>query len=502
MRRLETRWRAGTNWPQRLEWIEIAGIRGWTGQKFELRFPIMAIVGENGVGKSTVLQAAASVYRNPVAGEPDNYASDFFPSTAWEEVTGVDIGFSYRNGAESKNGLVRKPTSRWLRNPDRPQRHVAYIDLSRILPISARVGYKRLANEQFTEERFEAFDKTQVTRTSQIMGRDYGAAKISYVDAEARPVPVLVQGGHSYSGFHQGAGETTIAELLRMKIPRYSLVLIDEIESSLHPRAQRRLMRDLAARCVENEWQILLTTHSPYVLEELPEEARAQITQTPDGHRSIMYGVSPQFAMTHMDDRHHPEVDIYVEDLRAMRFLMEILAEKQPDLLRRITIVPFGGATVGKSLGVMVAERRFPRPTVVYLDGDMPEATGCSLLPGSEAPERVVFESLATIDWAEVAARISRQPSRVVDELTRAMTEPDHHRWVNDAADRLDVGGDVLWQSLCSEWAKRLLNDDEVSQVTTPITDAIDGIQAPRRVPSDQPLGQGELFGANFGSSL
>ncbi|MBX5180963.1 ATP-binding protein [Rhizobium lentis] len=30
-----------------------------------------------------------------------------------------------------------------------------------------------------------------------------------------------------------------------MDYPKYGLVLIDEVETSLHPRAQRRLMRDL-----------------------------------------------------------------------------------------------------------------------------------------------------------------------------------------------------------------------------------------------------------------
>jgi predicted ATPase len=62
MRRLQGRWETGTAWPKRLEWVEIEGLRGWEGQRFSLPFPIMAVVGENGAGKSTVLQCAASVY--------------------------------------------------------------------------------------------------------------------------------------------------------------------------------------------------------------------------------------------------------------------------------------------------------------------------------------------------------------------------------------------------------------------------------------------------------
>src|SRR5438132_7673740 len=62
IRRLTAKWESGSGWPKKLEWVEVKGLRGWTGQRFELRYPIMAVTGENGVGKSTVLQAAASVY--------------------------------------------------------------------------------------------------------------------------------------------------------------------------------------------------------------------------------------------------------------------------------------------------------------------------------------------------------------------------------------------------------------------------------------------------------
>ena len=68
VRRLQKTWESNTGWPQRLEWLEIGGLRGWTGQRIELKFPIMAIVGENGAGKSTIIQAAASVYKSRPGG--------------------------------------------------------------------------------------------------------------------------------------------------------------------------------------------------------------------------------------------------------------------------------------------------------------------------------------------------------------------------------------------------------------------------------------------------
>jgi hypothetical protein len=45
--------------------------------------------------------------------------------------------------------------------------------------------------------------------------------------------------------------------------------------------------------------------------------------------------VSPEFAMTKMDEESHPECDLYVEDLRAKHFLNELLVAKARDVVKR-----------------------------------------------------------------------------------------------------------------------------------------------------------------------
>ena len=474
IRRLTARWEMDTNWPQRLDWIEIQGLRGWTGQRFEFRYPIMAVVGENGVGKSTVLQAAASVYKSK--GQRFRWASDFFPSTVWDEFKG-EIKYQFRQGDVRIERTIRKPGDRWRGNPQRPERRVAYIDLTRIQPIIARVGYTKIVKTHHKEDSSVLFDKDRLERFSQVMGRPYRMAKMALTDADAkRQVPVLAQQEAEYSGFHQGQGETTIAELLEADMPPYSLLLIDEIESSLHPRAQRRLIRDLAEKCREREWQIVLTTHSPYVLEELPPQARAYIMQL-GSTREIIYGVSPRFAMTKMDDYAQHECDLYVEDVRAQIQLAEVLVVHAPNVIERCQIIPYGAASVGKALGQMVINNRFPRPSRVFLDGDQGPAPGCVPLPGDDAPERVVFGMLRAKNWDGIPARVGRDHAKVADACGRAMAISNHHEWVDDAATKLTLRGDTLWQAMCAEWAKYLPESD-ARKVTQPIEDALIGVSA------------------------
>jgi predicted ATPase len=485
IRRLTGKWNTGTGWAKRLDWIQIDKVRGWNNERFELRYPIMAIVGENGVGKSTILQAIASLYKTkPVKLQARkrqprkaSFASDYFPDTFCDTIVG-DIRYSVRQGMNSlpKEGSLRKRSNRWRGYRERPERQVVWIDLSRIQPVSVRPGYYKLANPQVKEKSSVNLNAESLQRLCQITGRDYTVARMAYTNIdENRPVPVLGQSGNVvYSGWHQGNGETILAELLQLDIPQTSIVLIDEVESSLHPRFQRRLMRDLARLALQKELQIVLTTHSPYVLDELPNEARAQISQTSHGKR-ILYGITPEFAMSSMDDVAQYECDLYVEDERAERMLLEIMAERSanPDTVVRCNPIRFGAASVGQSLGIMKYQDRFKRPSFVFLDGDQEESAGCIILPGGDSPEIVVFEALRQNRWLNLAARVKRPYSDVDDACSQAMFTPHPHEWVRYAATKLVIGSDTLWQVMCSEWASTCLSAEDALRVTQPIEDAL-----------------------------
>ncbi|MBZ5507641.1 MAG: ATP-binding protein [Acidobacteriia bacterium] len=487
MRRLSNKWNGNTGWKKKLEWISIHNLRGWTGQTFKLDYPIMAVVGENGAGKSTILQCAAAVYNSTAPKfflKGRGYASDYFPKTAWDHLSDVQIKYSAIHGDKRVTDTIRRPTTRWRGNRERVERPVVYIDLSRILPVSARVGYSKIAKTQHTEIKAVAFEQSRLARFSQIMGRSYESAKMASADIDPeRPVPVMGYGGARYSGFHGGAGETTILELIQTDVPPGSLVLIDELETSLHPRVQRRVIRDLAEKARENDLQIILTTHSPFILTELPETARAQIMLTKAG-RQIVYGVSPEFAMSKMDDVPQYECEIYVEDRRAQALVIEVLFHHaKSETVSKCRTLPYGAGSVGKALGIMVSQDRFPRPTVVFIDGDQGEAIGCITLPGQDAPERVVFEQLKDNNWRNVAMRTGRNYTDLEDARIQAMAIKDAHEWVRFCASKLIVSSDLFWQAMCAEWAANCISAEEAKGIVQPIEDALIGI---RTIPKEE----------------
>jgi hypothetical protein len=350
---------------------------------------------------------------------------------------------------------------------------VRYLDLRRIQPIMARTGYLKIAKRTVAETTTEQFDDAKVRRLSQILGKQYRRVRHSRTNVDRkRLVPVLETDGAEYSGFHQGAGETTVADLMREDMPEYALVLIDELETSLHPRAQRRLMRELATIAREKRLQIVLTTHSPYILGELPAQARTQIVQGTAG-REIVTGITADYAMTQMDDEPHPEVDVYVEDRSSLILVSEILARYRPDDYMRVKITPFGSAEAGRTLGSLADRNRLPRPTLVVLDGDQPASDGCVVLPGGEAPERVVFNDLNTLTWPDVAARLSRGHADLVDSARRAMTDGDHHVWLRSVGNDILLGTDELWRAMITVWLERSRQEHDFSALLTAFDDLL-----------------------------
>ena len=83
------------------------------------------------------------------------------------------------------------------------------------------------------------------------------------------------EGGATYSELHMAAGERALLRLSK-EITQLdgALVLIDEVEAGLHPWVQQLLMLQLQQLALRNALQIILTSHSPVVLDSVPARGR------------------------------------------------------------------------------------------------------------------------------------------------------------------------------------------------------------------------------------
>jgi predicted ATPase len=454
-------------WPQFLQMLQIAGLRGWSGQSVDFNYPVVAVVGENGSGKSTLLKAAACVYRQK---EPDKRLrpSSFFIDTVWDTIEDVKIDYRVRRGSNVDSFTITKPTKRW-RVPDKaPEREVFLLDISRTLPLDASAGYARIARLAAAEIESAEINDDFRARLSHVLGREYKKARFATSDADSkRQVGLLERDWGELSQFHQGAGEDATLDLFRtlQGIPQYSLLIVDEVEASLHPRAQRRLTRFLLWLARQRRIQVLLSTHSPYVLQELPQEARILLLPGPQG-LSVVYGVSPEFAMTRLDDESHPEVHVFVEDRNAEILLREILASdtETSHLIARIAISPVGPSNVVEMLGTLAAAGKLPYKAVAVVDGDHKSAY-CLSLPGDLAPERVVYAGLKSAGWPNLHERFGIGAGTLLAHLEDAMLAPDHHTWNAMVGDKVHKSATSVWELLATEWCRSCLTPADRKQL-------------------------------------
>ncbi len=301
------------------------------------------------------------------------------------------------------------------------------------MPLDASVGYAKIARQAADEiANYEVLPDFR-TRLSHILGREYTSASFATSDVDQkREIGLLSREFGEISQFHQDAGEDATLDLIRslQSIPDTSLLVIDELEASLHPKAQRRLVRFLLWLSRQKRIQIIISTHSPYVLEELPEEARIMLLPGSQ-ETNILYGVTPEFALSRLDENIYPELYVFVEDREAQIFLREILASdsNSSELLQRLAITPVGSASVVKVMGDLARNNKLPYKSIAIVDADQGQTPNCITLPGNAVPERVVFQGLKDLEWSNLTERFGIGAGTLLTCLEDAMLEPEHHKW-------------------------------------------------------------------------
>jgi predicted ATPase len=401
---------ANTAFGNVLRSVTINEVRGFSAA-VELQWPVVAVGGANGSGKTTVLQAASAAYSEAGRGSRHYKLGRWIGPALQGETPAIGgnalIQYSFWDATPTFNVPYQPANTRW-RYPRRgnPARRVYFVGAAQFSPRIERQDRTHQNRARLTIAETAQLGPRITESVSRILGAAYGEAVVHTVRVAGASwtdeIPQLQRGTARYTESHMGAGEQKIVRLVRFleSLPRNSLILLEEPELMLHPDAQRGLAWYLMTLARRNGHQIIIATHSPAIFEVLPAAGRVLLVRDRQGV-TVLHGISHLTAARQLAGSVMTNQDmLFVEDMVAKRFLQEILRRFAPDLLRDAVMIDLGSA---QDIQRMVARLRPQGVRAVAIrDGDHGEHAAAGLLafPGGAAPETLLLEG-ANIARAE-----------------------------------------------------------------------------------------------------
>lgn len=338
---------------------------------------VTGIFGPNGCGKTTILHSLLCMYQPKTPGVGENHPfKEFFKTDNQFSYIGSKMTLFYESQANGSHVVTQgdkafhKRSDHWIHSyNERPDRDVFYLGVGSSVPnieteknknqkiVSVRDANHQVANNALVR-----------SAASYIMNRQYTDLYYS-TTGRSEYVTVQVDNALTYRSLSMGAGEQRLFKILDTLYcaPKYSLIIIDELDLTLHTAALRRLLEKMVQRANEKSLQIVFTSH------------REEITNIPDINVRHIYQTTDQ---TFCLENTTPDcidrlvgiptntLDVYVEDDLAEAITGECLLQK--GVLKHCAIHRFGAATnaFAVAAGLYLAGQ-LTENVIILTDGDV-----------------------------------------------------------------------------------------------------------------------------------
>ena len=424
--------------PKYIDYIRFPFYKGLEkNTKISFNFPLTVFVGQNGGGKSSALQALAGAPQGYSVG---NYWFSTVIDKIEESEEGdrPSLIYSYKDEKDKKDKEViktrigfSKGTDYW--EPSRPIKkygmklmgggrnpaiamNVLYIDFKSILSAFDKYFFFDTHHQKLKANSKQAYlrDKTirlrnaiekkqiqyspsgeainkkvinlsaeELKAMSKILGRNYtDGIIIEHKFFHNWGISVIFRTNHlDYSEAFAGSGEVSIATIVHKIInaEENSLILLDEPEVSLHPRAQKQLRKFLLQEIKKKKHQVVISTHSPNLIEDLPPSSIKVFSQLPNGKIHVGDESFPAEAFYFIGQKQDNKKTLIVEDPLAKE-LISLVIESMGEGIASIFKIEYyqGGASMlKKQIAGYLSQADLNK--FIFFDGD--QDTGITFDP-------------------------------------------------------------------------------------------------------------------------
>lgn len=465
------------NYGKYLMKIRLNPIRGFSNEYVTFDFPVTALIGPNGGGKTTVLGAAACAYYDIRPGR-------FFAKSGSLDNSMQHWKINYEAidrevvARDLINRTVKFTNLKWTRDKVL-KRTVAVFGVSRTVPANERTELKKCASNSFpiNEDQIQAISETVIDQAQKILGKNLSGYSTIKVGASGRLSLLKGQTERhvSFSEFHFGAGESSIIRMLMEieSLPDNSLILIEEIENGLHPIATIRMVEYLIELAGRKGVQVIFTTHSNEALKPLPSKAIWAVYDN-----KTFQGKLDVRSLRKITVETECNLIIYVEDDYAKQWVEAIISSDNELSEQHIRVY----AVYGDGTAVKIHKNHNTDPaskckSICIIDGDSQQRDDVSIqiyrLPSQMMPERYIFEQVqqlvnqADSKIGELTIALHKNftmqdtVKKVIDEV--GLTCRDGHTLFNQIALKLNYMSDqVVKSAFLNLWIQYFPSDVNV----------------------------------------
>ena len=230
------------------------------------------------------------------------------------------------------------------------------------------------AGQHPLNEKVRTLSDEEIARINAIIGKSYTGGKVvthRFFEAWGTTV-AFSTAERNYTDAFAGSGEGAVVRLV-LEIEdatEGSLILLDEPETSLHPGAQERMLAYLLDRIKRKRLQVVISTHSPTLVQYLPREAIKVFSFNAQGNADIVPDRPAEEAFHYIGHRYDAGINIVVEDRLAKAVVDAAIQSKGPAFAKRFSVSfgPGGQSAIKKD---MVVYSRSGNGPVILFDGDL-----------------------------------------------------------------------------------------------------------------------------------
>lgn len=458
--------------PTLLKKMHVEQFRNMHNLEIKFGKRLTVISGKNGTAKSTILGLVAQLFnfrKDYVNNEElsfktisgDNFTSQFKEhfriSKQHDKPNSLKVRFevydSYLNcdlneleltlnnysdrvkpRAVARKNKITKHTNNTSRKVTHP---IIYLSLKRLYPIPEREeGTRDIEYLQNNKAEY-------INLCNEIIGKTSG---VSLTSTEGKVVSSSVVHGDNYDHESVSSGEDNIGQIvqaifsfkkLKEDYNNYKggILIIDEADAGLFPFAQKNLIKKLIKFSKDLNLQIILTTHSTLIIEQVYDRAKADqnglfkniFLTNSSGTLSIKneYTWSNIFHDLLMEpiptskEMELPKINLYFEDAEARDFFKRLIYKGIFKKYIKLLDIKMGCKDYAKLAKLEIPE--FSIRSILILDADVSfkniqSYKSILLLPTTQPPDRLLFKFLYYLDANDKFWKNDRQFTKEVFE--------------------------------------------------------------------------------------